>query len=155
MKWWKRKWRPGRDLVWLLVGVAGCVPWPWGIAWLHCFPCPCWLRTVRCTGSPVKSQTYYPEHILAYGSGKACYSLVVGSGSFRTEWLEVGTGGVLSTTLRPGLKCGSLESKFGRGPRTCDRSGTGWSRSCLGCRLGVCFSGYLAGHIDSWIAISA
>jgi hypothetical protein len=31
-----------------LVGVTGYVPWPWGIAWLHCFPCPCRLRTVRC-----------------------------------------------------------------------------------------------------------
>ena len=30
----------------------------------------------------VRSQTYYPEHILAYGSGKTCYSLVMGSGSF-------------------------------------------------------------------------
>ena len=30
----------------------------------------------------VRSQTYYPEHILAYGSGKACYALVVGFGSF-------------------------------------------------------------------------
>ena len=33
----------------------------------------------------VRSQTYYPEHILAYGSGKACYALVVGSGSFWTN----------------------------------------------------------------------
>ena len=32
----------------------------------------------------VRSQTYYPEHILAYGSGKARCSLVVGSGSFMT-----------------------------------------------------------------------
>ena len=30
----------------------------------------------------VRSQTYYPEHILAYGSGKARYALVVGSDSF-------------------------------------------------------------------------
>ena len=30
----------------------------------------------------VRSQTYYPEHILAYGSGKARYALVVGSSSF-------------------------------------------------------------------------
>ena len=30
----------------------------------------------------VRSQTYYPWHILAYGSGKTCYSLVMGSGSF-------------------------------------------------------------------------
>ena len=33
----------------------------------------------------VRSQTYYPEHILAYRSGKARYALVVGSGSFRTD----------------------------------------------------------------------
>ena len=33
----------------------------------------------------VRSQTYYPEHILAYGSGKARYALIVGSGSFWTD----------------------------------------------------------------------
>jgi hypothetical protein len=33
----------------------------------------------------VKSQTYYPEHILAYRSGNTRYSLVVGSGSFQTD----------------------------------------------------------------------
>jgi hypothetical protein len=33
----------------------------------------------------VRSQTYYPEHILAYGSRKTCYSLVMGSSSFRTD----------------------------------------------------------------------
>ena len=33
----------------------------------------------------VRSQTYYPEHILAYRSGKARYALVVGSGSFLTD----------------------------------------------------------------------
>ena len=32
----------------------------------------------------VRSQTYYPEHILAYVSEKARYALVVDSGSF---WL--------------------------------------------------------------------
>jgi hypothetical protein len=37
----------------------------------------------------VRSQTYYPEHILAYVSGKTCYSLVMGSGSFRTNFLGV------------------------------------------------------------------
>jgi hypothetical protein len=142
-------------MVWLLVGVAGCVPRPRDIAWLHYFPCPCRLRIVRCTGSPVKSQIYCPEHILAYGSGKALYYLVIGFGSFRTDWLEAGTGGSLSTTLRPGLKCGSLESKFGQGPGTRDRSRTGWSRSCLGCGRGICFSGYPAGNIDSRIAVSA
>ena len=33
----------------------------------------------------VRSQTYYPDHILAYGSGKARYALVASSGSFRTD----------------------------------------------------------------------
>ena len=33
----------------------------------------------------VRSHTYYPKHILAYGSGKARYALVVGSGSFWTD----------------------------------------------------------------------
>ena len=33
----------------------------------------------------VRSQTYYPEHILAYGSGKAHCALVVGFGSFWTD----------------------------------------------------------------------
>jgi hypothetical protein len=33
----------------------------------------------------VKLQTYYSEHILAYGSGKACYSLVMGFGSFQID----------------------------------------------------------------------
>ena len=61
----------------------------------------------------VRSRTYYPEHILAYGRGKARYALVAGSGSFRTDSLEAGKGGGLSTILRPSLKCGGLESKFG------------------------------------------
>jgi hypothetical protein len=34
----ERKWRPSRDVVWLLVGVASCVPWPWGTIGLHYFP---------------------------------------------------------------------------------------------------------------------
>ena len=33
----------------------------------------------------VRSQIYYPEHILAYGSEKTRCSLVVGSGSFQTD----------------------------------------------------------------------
>ena len=33
----------------------------------------------------VRSHTYYPEHRLANGSGKASYALIVGSGSFRTN----------------------------------------------------------------------
>jgi hypothetical protein len=53
--------------------------------WLHLFRL-CQLRIVRCM-TLVKSQIYCPEHILAYGGGKTCFSLVMGSGSFRTGFL--------------------------------------------------------------------
>jgi hypothetical protein len=53
--------------------------------------------------------------------------------------LEAGKGEGLSTALRPGLKCGGLESKFGRGPRTLDKSGMGWSCLCLGYKRDKCF----------------
>ena len=33
----------------------------------------------------VRSETYYPKHILAYESRKARYALVAGSGSFWTD----------------------------------------------------------------------
>ena len=33
----------------------------------------------------VRSQIYYPKHILAYGSEKARYALIVGSVSFWTD----------------------------------------------------------------------
>jgi hypothetical protein len=71
----------------------------------------------------------------------------MGSGSFRTDWLGTAIGGGLSTTLRPGLKCGSLESKFGQGPRTRDRSGTGWSRLCLGASETCVFRGTQLGTL--------
>jgi hypothetical protein len=33
----------------------------------------------------VRSQTYYPEHILTYEGEKTCSSLIMGSGSFWTD----------------------------------------------------------------------
>jgi hypothetical protein len=102
----------------------------------------------------VRSQIYYPEHILAYGSRKARYSLIVGFGSFRTDWLEAGKGGGLSTILRSGLKRGGLEPKFGRRPRSLDRSGMSWSCLCLGYKRCVCFRGTQLGYIGPWITIS-
>jgi hypothetical protein len=56
----------------------------------------------------VRSQNYYLENILAYGSGKTCYSLVMGSGSFLTGFQGWVIGGGLSTILRLGLKCWGL-----------------------------------------------
>ena len=92
--------------------VTGCVPQPTRLSLVTLFSLFVSIKDRPFLWMVVRSQTYYPEHILAYRSGKARYTLVVGSGSFRTDWLDVGKGGGLSTILRPGLKCGGLESKF-------------------------------------------
>jgi hypothetical protein len=52
--------------------------------WLH-FVLPMSIEDRLLHWTPIRSQTYYPEHVLTYGSGKTCYSLVMGSGSFRTD----------------------------------------------------------------------
>ena len=42
---------------------------------------PVWIEDRPLMWMVVRSQTYYPEHILAYMRGKTCYSLVMDSGS--------------------------------------------------------------------------
>ena len=75
--------------------------------------------------------------------------------SYRGFWLFPdqliggGDGGGLSSTLSPGLMCGGLESKFGRGFGPLDRRVVGCL--CLGYKRDVSFLGYLARHIDSRI----
>jgi hypothetical protein len=51
----------------------------------------------------VRSHTYYPEHILAYESGKTRYSVIMGFGSFQTDcygWI-IGWRSKLYTKARP------------------------------------------------------
>ena len=77
-----KKWRPGRDRVRVLVGERGCVPRSTGHSLVTLFSLSVSVKDRSLHWILVKSQTYYPEHILAYGGGKPCCSLVVGSGSF-------------------------------------------------------------------------
>ena len=79
----KSKWRPDRDMVWILVGVTSCVPQPMGLILATLFSLSVSIEDHPLLWMVVRSQTYYPEHILAYGSGKAHCTLVVGFGSFR------------------------------------------------------------------------
>ena len=69
-------------MVWVMVGVTGCVPRPMGLSLVTLFSLFVSIKDRPLLWMVVRSQTYYPEHILAYGSGKARYALVVGSGSF-------------------------------------------------------------------------
>ena len=72
-------------MVWVLLGVTGCVLWPTGLSLVTLFSLFVSIKDRPLLWMVVRSQTYYPEHILAYGSVKAHYALVVGSDSFRTD----------------------------------------------------------------------
>jgi hypothetical protein len=75
-------WRPGRVGLWIWM-------WTWlgnSSEALVAFVPPVSIEDRPLHWTLVKSQTYYPEHVLAYRSGKARYSLIVGSGSFQTDY---------------------------------------------------------------------
>ena len=72
-------------MVWALVGITGCVPQPTGLSLVTLFSLFMLIKDRPLLWMVVRSQTYYLKNILAYGSGKARYALVVGSGSFRTD----------------------------------------------------------------------
>ena len=65
-------------MVWILVSVTGCVPRPTELNLVTLFFLFVLIKDCPLLWMIVRSQTYYPEHILAYGSGKARYALVVG-----------------------------------------------------------------------------
>ena len=69
-------------MVRVLVGVIGCVSRPIGHSLVTLFFLSMSVKDRPLLWMVVRSQTYYPKHILAYGSGNARCSLVVGSGSF-------------------------------------------------------------------------
>ena len=64
------------------MGVIGCVPWLMEHSLVTLFSLSMSVKDRPMLWMVVRSQTNYPEHILAYGSGKAHCSLVVGSGFF-------------------------------------------------------------------------
>ena len=83
-------------------------------AWLGYTTFPVWSVKDRSLHKILgKSQIYYPEHILVYGRLE---DLLLSCRRFRLfpdRLIGGEEGGGLSTTLRPGLRCGSLESNFG------------------------------------------
>jgi hypothetical protein len=70
------------------MGIGGCnrlCPAATGLSLVALFSLSVLIEDCLLHWTLVKSQTYYPEHILACRSRNARYSLVVGSGSFRTD----------------------------------------------------------------------
>ena len=72
-------------MVWVLVGVIGCVSRPMGLSLVTLFSLSVLIENRPLLWIVIRSQTYYPKHILAYGSGKAHYALVMGFSSFWTD----------------------------------------------------------------------
>ena len=99
----------------------------------------------------VRSQTYYPKHILVYGSKEGSLLSYRGFWLFLDRLIGGGDGGGLSTTLSLRLRSGGLKSKFGRDLDPLIGEwwvGPAYARGTSG----ACVLGYPAGHIDSRIA---
>ena len=70
------------------IGIGGCnelCPTAMGLILVTLFSLSMLIEDRPLLWMIVRSQTYYLEHILAYGGRKARCSLIVGSGSFRTD----------------------------------------------------------------------
>ena len=70
------------------IGIGGCnrlCPAVMGLSLVTLFFLSVSIKDRPLLWMVVKSQTYYPEHILAYGSEKARCSLVMDSSSFQTD----------------------------------------------------------------------
>ena len=81
----KRKRRLGRDMAWVIGGCNKLCPAATGLSLITLFFLSMSIEDRPLLWMVVRSQTYYPKHILAYGSRKDHCALVVGSGSFRTN----------------------------------------------------------------------
>ena len=66
----KGKWRLGRDMAWVLVGVRGCVPQPMGHSLFTLFSLSVSVKDRSLHWILVRSQTYCTEHILVYESSE-------------------------------------------------------------------------------------
>ena len=69
-------------MVWVLEGVTGCVPRPTRLGLVTPLSLFMSIKDHLLLWMVVRSQTYYPEHTLTYGSRKAHYAHVMGFSSF-------------------------------------------------------------------------
>jgi hypothetical protein len=140
-------------MVWVLVGVTGCVPRPRDIAWLHCFSCLCRLRTVRCmdpgqvTDLLSRAYTYlweWEDWLLSYHGHWLFLDRLIGGGD---RWRSKH-----HFEARPQV--------WGFGVKVWTETWNPWQEwnrlvsLVPGCKRDMCFSGYPAGHIDSRITVS-
>ena len=93
-------------MVWVLVGVRGCVLRPTGHNLVTLFSLSVSVKDRPLHWILVRSQTCYPEHILVYGSREGSLLSCCGFWLFPDRLVGDEDGGGLSTTLSLGLRCG-------------------------------------------------
>ena len=89
----KGKWRLGRDMVWVLVDVRGCVLRPTGHSLVTLFSLSMSVKDRPLHWVLGRSQTYYPEHMLIYGSREGLLLSCRGFRLFRDRLIGGGDGG--------------------------------------------------------------
>ena len=98
-------------MVWVLVGVRGCVAVDAGHGLVTLLSLSVSVKDRPLHKTLGKSQIYYPKHILVYGRLEDLLLSCHGSGSFRTDCQGfVFGGGGPCTALSPRLWSGGLES---------------------------------------------
>ena len=128
----KGKWRPGRDMVRILVSVRGCVLWPTRHSLVTLLSLSVSVKDQPLHKALGKSQTYYPEHILGYVCLEDLLLCCCGSISFRTDcqggfWVEV-----LAPHRVWDTGAGAWSPSLDGDLDTQDRRVMGWSYLCLG-----------------------
>ena len=96
------------DMVWVLVGVRGCILRATRHSLVTLFSLFISVKDRPLYWILVRSQTYYPEHILVYRSREGSLLSCRGFWLFLDRLIGGGDGGRLSTTLSLGLRCGGL-----------------------------------------------
>ena len=103
----KDKSRPGKDMVWILVDVRGCALRPTGHSLVTLFSLSVSVKDRPLHWILRKSHTYYPAHILVYGSREGSLLTYHGFLLFPNRQIGGRDGGGLSTALSLGLRSGA------------------------------------------------
>ena len=100
-------------MVCVLVGVRGCVAVDTGYGLVTLLSLFVLFKDWLLHWILVRSQNYYPEHILIYGSKEGSLLSCRGFRLFSDRLIGGGDGRGPCTALSLGLRSGGLESKFG------------------------------------------
>ena len=135
-------------MVWVLVGVRGCVAVDAGHGSVTLLSLSVSIKDRSLHKTLGKSQTYYPEHILGYERLEDLLLSVVDPALSGPTVLVVFGLEDPCTALSSGLRGGGLEFQFGRGPRHPGQESDGLVLLVPGVQAGHVFSGYPARGID-------